>query len=265
MRPGVCTTRRAPSRMPGMKLLWCRESCRTVRVSPSPPSRTSWWASRPRRRTEWTGMPSTSAPRAPSRAVSVASGAGAVPAARRDSAMSWAVRVDLLRVVQLDDLDRLEVGRGDLRELHVQDGPDGEVRRDEHARLRGGGQPAVQLREALVGPARRTDDRVDAAVHAVVEVGHHRVRRGQFDGDLGARLRQGLQLVAPAQGGDQLHVLGGLDRPHRLGADPALGAEDRHAQLAHLCCFLTSDVPKADRVRPRRRSAGTPACPSVGR
>lgn len=41
VRPGVVTTRRAPSRMPGMKLLWCRESCRMVRVSPSPPRRTS--------------------------------------------------------------------------------------------------------------------------------------------------------------------------------------------------------------------------------
>ena len=28
-----------------MKLLWCSESWRMVRVSPSPPSRTSWWAS----------------------------------------------------------------------------------------------------------------------------------------------------------------------------------------------------------------------------
>lgn len=61
---------------------------------------------------------------------------------------------------------------------------------------------------------------------------------GQLHGDLGAGLGERLQLVAPAEGGDQLHVLGGLDRPYRLGTDPALGTEDRHAQLAHLLASL---------------------------
>ena len=92
---------------------------------------------------------------------------------------------------------------------------------------------AVQLREALVGPAGGADDGVDAVADAEVEVAHHRGRGGQFDHDLGAGLGQGLQLVAPAERGDQFHVVGGLDGPYRLGADPALGAEDGHAQLAH--------------------------------
>ena len=41
------------------------ESCRIVKVSPSPPSSTSWCATSPRSRTECTGTPSTLAPRAP--------------------------------------------------------------------------------------------------------------------------------------------------------------------------------------------------------
>ena len=50
------------------------ESCRIVSVSPCPPSSTSWWAISPARRTACTRTPSTSAPRAPSSAVVVASG-----------------------------------------------------------------------------------------------------------------------------------------------------------------------------------------------
>ena len=56
---------------------------------------------------------------------------------------------------------------------------------------------------------------------------------GQLDHDLGAGLGQRLQLVAPAEGGDQLHVLGGLDGPYGLGADAPLGSQYGHAQLAH--------------------------------
>jgi 4-hydroxy-tetrahydrodipicolinate reductase len=42
-------------------------------------------------------------------------------------------RVDLLRVVQLDDLDRLEEPGRDLREPHREHRADGEVGRDDHA------------------------------------------------------------------------------------------------------------------------------------
>ena len=60
---------------------------------------------------------------------------GACRPRARASAMSWAVRVavprrgvGLVRVVQLDDLDGLEVAGGMLRELHREHGADGEVR-----------------------------------------------------------------------------------------------------------------------------------------
>ena len=67
------------------------ESWRRVRVSPSLPSSTSSWATSPRSRTEWTGTPSTSAPRAPSRPWLVASGMRAQPRVRRAAATAWAV------------------------------------------------------------------------------------------------------------------------------------------------------------------------------
>ena len=72
-----------------------RESWRIVRVSPTPPRMTSWWATRPRTRSPWTRMPSTAAPRAPSRPVEVASGLGPNPAWRRAAAISSAVRRDV--------------------------------------------------------------------------------------------------------------------------------------------------------------------------
>lgn len=66
-------------------------SCRMVNVSPVVPNSTSWCATSPETRTACTRTPSTSAPRAPSSPVLVASGLGGNP--RRASAMSRAVRV----------------------------------------------------------------------------------------------------------------------------------------------------------------------------
>ena len=71
---------------------------------------------------------------------SVASGAGPRPRLRARGGdqlggahRGAARRVRLVRVVQLDDLDRLEVPRRQLGEPHRQHRADGEVRRDEHA------------------------------------------------------------------------------------------------------------------------------------
>jgi len=65
---------------------------RLVSVSPLVPNSTSWCATSPRSLTEWTGVPSTSAPRAPSSADVVASGCGPRPAFARASATISAVR-----------------------------------------------------------------------------------------------------------------------------------------------------------------------------
>src|SRR5699024_1731159 len=81
--PGRPAASRTPSSTPGAKEDRSSESCRMVSVSPSVPSRTSWWATSPARRIECTRTPSTSAPRAPSSATVVASGLGPAPASSR--------------------------------------------------------------------------------------------------------------------------------------------------------------------------------------
>src|SRR4051794_17455673 len=92
VRPGCRPISRTARSTPGMKDARSYESCRRVRVSPAAPISTSWCATRPVRRTACTGMPSTSAPRAPGNASSVASGDGGSAAARRAAATRRAVR-----------------------------------------------------------------------------------------------------------------------------------------------------------------------------
>ena len=70
-----------------------------------------------------------------------------------------------------------------------------------------------------------------------IEVVHHRVGVVSSTATWAPASARVSSVVAPAEGGDQLQVVGGLDGPYRLGADPALGSEDGHAQLAHLVCF----------------------------
>jgi len=99
--------------------------------------------------------------------------------------------VDLLVVVQLDDLGRFEVGRGQLGEAHHQHGPDGEV----------GGHEAVAAGEAggellIVGgrEPRRADHGMDAVRRAPRQVGPGRVDVGEVDRHLGLGPRQGLDV-----------------------------------------------------------------------
>ena len=151
----------------------------------------------------------------------MASGCGARPASRagRGDELGGAGRgaaggVDLVRVVQLDDLDGLEVAaRPAAANCMVRTAPMEKFGAMSTPVSGSASSQPSQLREALVGPAGGADDGVDAVADAEVEVAHDRGRGGQFDGDLGAGLGQRLQLVAPAEGGDQLHVLGGLDGP----------------------------------------------------
>src|SRR4029450_9996762 len=64
-----------------------RESCLTVRISPWPPKTTSWWATRPGSRTEWTRTPATSPPRTPA--------TDSRPAGERSLAPPWAAAIAL--------------------------------------------------------------------------------------------------------------------------------------------------------------------------
>ena len=181
-------------------------------VSPGPPRMTSWWATRPRARTACTRTPSTSAPRAPSRPVEVASGIGASPASRRAAATSSAVRRDgaarrvgLVGVVQLDDLDRLVEGRGCGGEAHHQHRADREVGRDQDPDPRGVGQRLAERVEPLVVEAGRADHAVQAVADAPAQVVHHHVGMGEVDDDLGRRSARpetssGVDAAPPARG-----------------------------------------------------------------
>ena len=141
---------RTASSTPGMNEARSSESCRMVSVSPCPPSSTSWWATSPASRTECTCTPvHARAPRAPAAAVVVASGDRAQPGRGpgrgdqlRGPGRGAGRGVDLVRVVQLDDLDRLEEPGRLGGELHHQHRADREVRRDQDPDVRGRVQPA---------------------------------------------------------------------------------------------------------------------------
>ena len=140
---------------------------------PVVPSSTSWWATRPRSRTECTRMPPAAAPpRAPgTTSCSVGSarpvGRGGGHALHRHHGRAGR-RVDLLVVVQLDDLGRLEEGRGQLGEAHHQHRADGEVRRDDAVAA---SVNSVRSSSSSASPRPgRADDRVDAVGRAPAEV-----------------------------------------------------------------------------------------------
>ena len=119
------------------------ESWRIERVWPSPPKRTSWWATRPGRRTEWIGS-CTLPPASPIRsAVRLAVPEGA------SSFSSWCSSM-----ISHSGMCAAIC----LRDLHHQHGADREVGRDEEV----GVAHALELREVGAGRAHH-------AVHAGLE------------------------------------------------------------------------------------------------
>ena len=119
--------------------------------------------------------------------------------------------VDLVRVVQLDHLDRLEPAGGPRRERHGQHGAEREVGGDEHADARPVGQVVPHARQRLVGPAGGADDQVDARVDQRVHVALGGGRDGEVDRDLGTGVGDELQVGTGVERGDELQVRGGLD------------------------------------------------------
>ena len=184
-------------------------------------------------------MPSTRAPRAPSGSWVVASGTCPRPASSpggRDEPSGACGRargrVDLARVVQLDDLDGLVEPRRLRGEPHHEDRADGEVRGDEDADLGTLRQLVPERGQALVVPAGGPDDHVHPALDAVGDVGRRGVRHRELDGDV--RSPEVAEVVAVAHAGHQLEALGRLDGAARLGAHAPGGADDCHPdRLAH--------------------------------
>ena len=182
-------SRGRPVSTPGVNETRSSESCRIVRVSPTPPRMTSWCATRPRIRRPWTRTPSTSAPRAPSRPVEVASGIGALPASRRAAAISSAVR----RAVP-DGASALSGWCSSTTSTDSKNGAAWAAKRiiriapmrevggdqDADARARRRARSSSWSSRASV-EAGGADDRVDAVLDAELEVVHHDVGVGEVD------------------------------------------------------------------------------------
>ena len=142
-------------------------------------------------------------------------------------------RVHLVRVVQLHDLHGLEEACRLRREPHHEDRADAEVRRHEDADPRLPGEPAAQRAEPVVVEAARTDHAGQPRADAELQVAHDGVRRREVHDHLGAGVDEGAEVVLRPQAGDQLQVLGGLDRAARLRAHPPGRAEYAHSDRAH--------------------------------
>ena len=178
MRPGREATARTASSTPGMNDARSSESWRMVSVSPVAAEQHLLVRDQPAQphrvhrhavdvgaaravAAPWrvaSGMRRAGRPRA--RAAAISCGGARRGAARR---------VDLVRVVQLDDLDRLEEA-GRLRgEPHHQHRADGEVRRDEHADARARRRASARTASSRssskpVVPTTDVDAVLDAAV-----------------------------------------------------------------------------------------------------
>ena len=189
-----------------------------VRVSPAAPSSTSWWATRPRRRTECTRTPSTSAPRAPSAASRPSRPAsarcrprgGRPRPARRCAARCREGASALSGWCSSMTSTDSKNGAACCGEPHHQHRADREVRRDEHADAGRVGQPGATGRQPRVVEAGGADDGVDAvrrrrtARLSITDVGV-----GEVDHHLGAGVDDAAARSSPRRpGGDQLEVVG---------------------------------------------------------
>ena len=199
---------------------------------------TSWWATRPRIRRPWTRTPSTSAPRAPSSAVLVASGigrgAGLAPGGRdqlRRTPGGAGGRVGLVGVVQLDDLDRLVERRGRAAKRIIRIAPIEKFGRDQHAgagRVRRASRAACRAarrRSRWCRPRRGCRGRCRTRRLSITTSGW--VKSTTASAPASTSVVDARRPTSTC--GHQLEVLGGLDRRADLGADLAPRAQ--HADL----------------------------------
>lgn len=126
--------------------------------------------------------------------------------------------IELVRVVHLDDLNGLEVGRSLVSEAHEQHRTQGEVGGDDHAHARMLGQEGAHLVEAPLVESRGADDHMDPARDAVTQCRHHGVGGREVHRDLDSRHLESVQGIVDVEGGGQVQVVGRIDRPHHLAA-----------------------------------------------
>jgi hypothetical protein len=118
-------------------------------------------------------------------------------------------------VVQLDDLGRVEVRRGDLGQAHHHHRGQREVRRDDAVRP----APAELLGEQGEVVVRKTggaDDRVDPVHRQPRNGGPRRVGDGEVDDHLGGGVGERLGLAGDRHALDVLALRTGIDRGDQL-------------------------------------------------
>ena len=104
-------------------------------------------------------------------------------------------------MVQLDDFDGLEKGGSVFREVHGQNGANGEVGGDQDADTAMVHQLGPEPVELRVSEAGRPHDGMDVVVDAPLQVVEHRVRMGEIDDDLGGLGRRAV--IAEIDGRNQ--------------------------------------------------------------
>ena len=147
-------------------------------------------------------------------------------------------RVDLLVVVQLDDLGRLEPRRGLLGEPHHEDRTDREVRGDERVR-RAVSEELRELVEVVLGEAGRADHRVHVVRGTPAQVLAGRVDHGEVDAHVG-----GAASIVSGRRGDR--QLGAGDRlaPRARGSTAATSSQsDAPSTAAHTVAPMRPPAP----------------------
>ncbi len=175
-------------------------------------------------------MPSTSAPRAPSRPVLVASGLGGM--SFRASAISRAVRAAVpdgasalcgwCSSMTSTDSKKRAACWAKCIDSTAPMAKFGAMRTATSGLVR---QPLLDLAEALVGESGGADDCVDAVVDQELQVVHHDAGMGEVDDDLGLGVHQLAQRIAGVDAGGERQVVGGLHGLDHRRADLALGAQ----------------------------------------
>ena len=171
-------------------------------------------------------------------------------------------RVDLVRVVELDDLGGLEVGGGLRGEAHGQHGGQGEVRGDEDAAAGGLGlgQVLTDAPVGLLGPAGGAHDDVHSGVEQGVDIGLGDAGDGEVDGDVGARQVLGVEGVPHVQAGHEFETLGVF---HRLADGRSHAPGGAHNSYANRHGPTLATHPPTARSRPPPDTDS--GCPAPGR
>ena len=137
--------------------------------------------------------------------------------------------VDLVGMVHLDHLGRLEVTGCHGCESVSQDCGDGEVWSDENAEPRMSVQGLPDLVQALLGPTGSADDGVDPLPYQSQGVAQDGIGTGEIDRHIRVARIDGSRIIVRAQQQGRLHILCVLQSTYHLGSHASACAQHRYA------------------------------------